>query len=158
MLQDRHTDNLAMETAMRPAQRREDGAAQRAAAPASNGLQETAARLGITHENVLRACAHIAFADIRKIVSWDEDGIMKTVKPSGTLPDEEAAAIAEIVANAKDSKIYRVKMHDKKPLLILLLRYLDTISGHNDDAEDDDGEDPREFLKRELARIAARSG
>ena len=83
---------------------------------------------------------------------------MKTVNPSGTLPDEEAAAIAEIVANAKDSKIYRVKMHDKKPLLIVLLRYLDSISGHNDDAEDDDGEDPREFLKRELARIAARSG
>src|SRR5215208_6861092 len=144
-------DNLAMETAMRPPQQREDGAAQRAASSALRDLKETLAELGISSERVLLECAYIAFADIRNVVSWDEDGIMKAVKPSGELGKAEAAAIAEIVASAKDSKIYRVKMHDKKPLLILLLRYLDTHSGPDDDSELDDGEDPREFLKRELA-------
>jgi hypothetical protein len=151
-------DNLVMETAMRPPQQREDGAAQRAAPSVFSDLKETLAALGIDSERVLLECAYIAFADIRNVVSWDEDGIMKAVKPSGELGRAEAAAIAEVIASAKDTKIYRVKMHDKKPLLILLLRYLDSLTGHDDDSELDDGEDPREFLKRELARIAARSG
>jgi hypothetical protein len=117
-------------------------------------------RFQITEQRLLRECARIVFADIRNIVGWDADGIMKPAKPADQLAEDDAAAIAEIVGAAKDARIYRVKMHDKKPLLVVLLRYLDTLppaSGADDDANPDDGEDPREFLKRELARIAARS-
>ena len=41
---------------------------------------------------------------------------------SGDLDEADKAAVAEIIALAKDQKIYRVKMHDKPSALALLLQ------------------------------------
>src|SRR4051794_10924320 len=111
-----------------------------------------AADLDISLERVLQELARMGFASIRDIVDWNEKGIK--VKPSDKLTDDQVAAIAEIVASAKDNTIYRVKMHDKNAPLALLVRYF-LMSKSAGDAEDD-GEDPREFLVRELARLRAR--
>jgi len=122
-------------------------------------VEARAARLGITVERVLRELGSIAFADITRIVSWDAEKL--TMTASGKLDKTETAAIAEIVASAKDGKIYRVKNHDKTPALALLLRWFWMLEklkrGANENEQtDDDGEDPREFLARELARLRAR--
>jgi hypothetical protein len=79
---------------------------------------------------------------------------------SGELGETEKAAVAEIVASAKDQKVYRVKMHDKTPALALLIRWFWMLEklkrgAHEDEQVDNDGEDPHEFLIRELDRIAA---
>jgi hypothetical protein len=65
-----------METAMRPPQQREDGAAQRAASSVFRDLKETLAELGIDSNRVLMECAYIAFADIRNVVSWEYNNLM----------------------------------------------------------------------------------
>jgi hypothetical protein len=122
-------------------------------------VAERAARLGITLDRVLQALAWIAFGDITRVVSWDTETL--TMTASGDLDDADKAAVAEIIASAKDQKIYRVKMHDKPSALALLLRWLDKLEklkgeASNGEQDDDDGEDPREFLIRELTRIRAR--
>ena len=119
-------------------------------------VAERAARLGITLERVLQELLRIAYADITRVVSWDTETL--TMTESDKLDEADRAAIAEIVASAKDKKIYRVKMLDKTPALALLLRWLDKHEAARGGAgdEDDDGEDPREFLIRELTRIRAR--
>jgi len=122
-------------------------------------VAERAARLGITLDRVLEALAWIAFGDITRVVSWDTDTL--TMTASGDLDEADRAAVAEIIASAKDQKIYRVKMHDKPTALALLLRWLDKLEKMKSEAsggeqDDDDEEDPREFLIRELTRIRAR--
>jgi hypothetical protein len=123
-----------------------------------------AARLGITEDRVLEECHRIAFSNISQIVAWDADG--KLTAKTG-LPDEQLAAIAEIVASASTGLIYRVKLHDKKPMLELLGCCLGMLPGATEVAEQDaveplnDIEDPREFIIHELdladAERAARS-
>jgi len=76
------------------------------------------------------------------------------MKTSGELSDGDAAAIAEIVASAKDRSIYRVKMHDKTPALALLTRILEKFVKQEEQI-DDDGEEARHFLLEELDRLAA---
>ena len=118
---------------------------------------EARAARGLTLERVLQELVSIAYGDITRIVSWDTETL--TMTPSGQLDPADRAAVAEIVASAKDNKIYRVKMLDKTPALALLLRWLDkekAKSGATGDEQDDDGEDPREFIIRELARLRAR--
>jgi hypothetical protein len=122
-------------------------------------VAERAARLGITLDRVLQALAWIAFGDITRVVSWDTETL--TMTASGNLDEADKAAVAEIIASAKDQKIYRVKMHDKASVLALLLRWLDKLEklkseASNGEQDDDDGEDPREFLVREIARLRAR--
>lgn len=118
-----------------------------------------AARLGITPDRVLQEYARIAFADLRDIADWGpgEDGL--NVKPSGNLAPGHAAAIAEIVAAAKGGKIYRIKLHDKKPVLDALGRHLGMLpplkTGPYEEEQLDEDEDPREFLIREVDRLAA---
>ena len=117
-----------------------------------------AARLGITPDRVLQEYARIGFADLRDIADWGpgEDGLR--VKPSGNLAPGHAAAIAEIVAAAASGKVYRIKLHDKKPVLDALGRHLGMLPPlkHAPDEEEqlDTGEDPREFLIREIDRLA----
>jgi hypothetical protein len=140
---------------------RPSGPAYAAGPLAVEEVAERAARLGITLERVLQELWSIALGDIRKIVSWNTEKL--TMTASGELHDTEAAAVAEIVASAKDQKIYRIKMHDKSPALALLIRWFWLLEklkrGARDDEQiDDDGEDPREFLARELARLRARRG
>src|SRR5438552_7118760 len=48
-----------------------------------------------------------------------------TLTASGKLDNADKPAIAEIIASAKDKKIYRVKLHDKTPALALLTRILE---------------------------------
>jgi hypothetical protein len=73
------------------------------------------------------------------------------------LPKTDAAAIAEIIASAKDQKIYRVKLHDKTPALALLTRILEKFT-NQDEQVDDDADGAREFLIQELDRLAAEGG
>jgi hypothetical protein len=115
-------------------------------------VAERAARLGITLDRVLEELHAIAFADIRRIVDWDDGKL--TMKAPSELLDTDAAAIAEIVASAKDRRIYRVKMHDKAPALTLLTRIFEKFAKQNEQTEDD-GEEARQFLFEELDRLAA---
>lgn len=119
-----------------------------------------AARLGITPERVLREYARIAFADLRHIVEWSAGGMR--VRPSRALSRADAAAIAEIVEPAGSGKPYRVKLYDKEAALLAIGRYLGMFptkpAAHEEKQTDDDGEDPREALIRELDRIAAQGG
>jgi len=131
--------------------------------PASAGplpleeVAERAARLGITPERVLEEYARIAFSNLRDLAEWGpgENGL--EVKPSKDLTPAQVAAIAEIVASAKDGRIYRIKMHDKKPVLDAIARHLGMLEKlkSQDEQTDHGGEEAREFLLQELDRLAA---
>jgi hypothetical protein len=121
-------------------------------------VAERAAHSGITLDRVLEELGSIAFAKITRIVSWNAEKL--TMTASDELGETEKAAVSEIVASAKDQKVYRVKMHDKTPALALLIRWFWMLEklkrGANEGEQvDDDGEDPHEFLIREFDRIAA---
>jgi hypothetical protein len=122
--------------------------------PGSDDIHERAERLGITPERVLQEYARIAFADIRNIVTWTNEGM------EINLTGDDAAAVLEIVTSASTQKPYRVKLHDKTPVLGALARCLGMLPARqpapNDgDVTDDDGEDPRETLIREIDRLVA---
>jgi Terminase small subunit len=144
--------------ATRQWRRRGRGASARAAGPpAVEDVEARAARLGITPDRVLREYRRIAFANLRHILDWDGKGM--EVKPSKDLSEDDVAAIAEIVEAAGTGKPYRVKLYDKKAALDAIARYLGMLpkpAPTEADPTQDEGEDPREFLKRELARLAAR--
>jgi hypothetical protein len=153
-------DNLAMETAMRPPQQREDGAAQRAALSAFKDIEERAARLGITPDRLLEEIRRIAFSDLSRIATWrpGEDGLQ--VKVSTGLDPADAAAIAEIVASASTGRIYRIKLHDKTPGLVLVARclgmFLKATSAKNEyEPTEDEAEAARQRLIDALDRLAA---
>jgi Terminase small subunit len=135
------------------------GGSAHAAGPSSvEEVAERAARLGITVERVLEEYARIGFANVRDIVDWDDDGIK--VKRSRDLTEAQVSAIAEVVATAKDRKIYRVKMHDKTPVLGALGRAIGVfpqkkIGANEDEQADDDAGEAQEFLIQELDRLAA---
>jgi phage terminase small subunit len=118
-------------------------------------IEARAARLGITPERVLEEYARIAFASLGDIVEWDDKGMKLK-------PDADTAAIIEIVAAAGSGRPYRIKLHDKKPFLDAIARYLGVLPSNkpakNEDERTDDGEDPREVLARKIARIAAAAG
>ncbi len=110
----------------------------------------------------MREYARIAFADMRKIANWVPGDNGLNVTPSENLLDPEAAAIAEIVAGASSGRVYRIKLHDKTQVLGALARCLRMLPArqlapNEDDATDDDGEDPHEFLIRELDRLVAQA-
>ena len=128
------------------------------AAPADRDeIKARAARLGITADRVLLAYAHIAFADLRHIVEWSaEEGLV--IKSLGELSDNDVAAISEIVPGIGSGRS-RVKLYDKKAALDAIARHLGMFPlpprHHEDEAPEAEQEDPREFLARELARLAA---
>ncbi|HVC50511.1 MAG TPA: terminase small subunit [Stellaceae bacterium] len=116
-----------------------------------------AARLGITPERVLEEYARIAFADLSHIVNWGADRVV--IKALEEISEGDRAAICEIVAPAAGRGNYRVKLYDKKAALDAIVRHLDLFQAtrrHDEQGEPDAEEDPREVLKRSLARIAAR--
>lgn len=126
-----------------------------AAPPFGDDVEARARRLGITIDRVLEEYRRIGFSDISRILSWD-DGGMLTAKASEDLSAEDAPAIAEIVASAGTGKIYRVKLHDKKPVLDALLRYFGLLKQASDvEPGASAAVDPREAIIRELDRIAA---
>ena len=115
-----------------------------------------AARLGITAERVLQEYGRIAFADLRHIVEWAPTGFV--IKAPKEWSDADAAAVSEIVPGS-DPEHWRVKLYDKKAALDAIARYLGMFPlparRREEAAPEDEGEDPREFLARELARLAA---
>ncbi len=119
-------------------------------------IEARAARLGITVDRVLLEYAHIAFADLRHLIEW-EDGRLK-IKAPDQWTDADAAAVAEIVPGA-DAAHSRVKLYDKKAALAAIARHLGMFPlpsrRHDEPEAPQEGEDPREFLARELARLAA---
>lgn len=114
-----------------------------------------AARLGITADRVLQEYANIAFADLRHIVEWGPKGFV--VKPSSQISDGDLAAISEYVPGS-DPAHSRVKLYDRKAALDAIARHLGMFPLPARRQEHDaagEAEDPREFLARELARLAA---
>lgn len=87
-------------------------------------MAKTMSKIELDVDRVLLEACRIAFGDITDVVHWDQDGM--TVIPSEILDKNESAAIAEVV---RQETAYgtntKVKMHDKKPALELLARYLD---------------------------------
>ena len=133
------------------------GRPSQGAVPADHDeITARAARLGITADRVLQAYAHIAFADLRHIVEWSaKEGLI--IKSLGELSDDDVAAISEIVPGI-GSGHPRVKLYDKKAALDAIARHLGMFPPprhHEDEAPEAEEEDPREFLARELARLAA---
>jgi hypothetical protein len=116
-----------------------------------------AARLGITVERVLQEYERIAFADVRHVIEVTGEGYR--LKPPNELSDAIVPAIHEIVPG--DPEHARIKFYDKKAALDALARHLGMFpaaprhpEGAADSAPAEQAEDPREFLARELARLA----
>ena len=134
-------------------QERSRGGSAHVAGPLSvEEVAERARRLGIAVQRVLEQLHAIGFADIRRVVGWNDGTLV--MKPSDELLDSDAAAIAEIVASANDQKIYRVKLHDKTPALALMIRILEKLD-KADEQTDDEVDDARDFLLEELHRLSA---
>lgn len=118
-----------------------------------------AARLGITPERVLLEYARIAFADLRRIVEWTAEGWR--AKPLDGMSRDDADAIAEIVPGS-DPQHPRIKLYDRKAALDAIARHLGMFPlparRPDEPAATQEDEDPREFLIRELARLAASAG
>ena len=117
-------------------------------------IEARAARLGITIERVLEQYASLAFADLRRIVEWDDKGMKFRADP----PDD-MLAIIEIVAAAGSGRPYRIKLHDKKPVLDAIARHLgmfpSTQAAQNEDQQQTDDIEANQELERRLARLAA---
>jgi len=133
------------------------GADARAAAD----LQEAkarAARLGITEDRVLEEYRRIAFANVHRIVDWDDQGMR--FKSSAELTEDDLAPVIEIIESASNHKPYRIKLYDKKGALDAIARYLGMLPKAppaEEPSVEDDGEYPKDIIKRALARIAARA-
>lgn len=94
-------------------------------------------RSGVTPEMVVAELARLGFADIRHVLQWrsvdrnlftesgdpaNVDGVVVSIKNSGDISSDAAAAIAE-VAQAKDGSL-KVKMHDKLGALVRIGQHL----------------------------------
>lgn len=115
-----------------------------------------AARLGIAPERVLREYAHIAFADLRDIVRWDDDGVK--LKSADEVGDDAALSISEIAAGGSSSGKVHVKLYNKKAALDAIARHLGMFPPprrHDDDAPVEPTESAREVFARHLARLVA---
>jgi Terminase small subunit. len=97
-------------------------------------LDSAAERAGISRERVLKELARIAFADIRSLVEWRDEGTGLTkdaktkvlpagvrIRCSGDISDDIAAAISEVVPTSNGP---RIKLHDKRAALIDLGKHL----------------------------------
>ncbi|HEV8678843.1 MAG TPA: hypothetical protein VGQ90_05660 [Stellaceae bacterium] len=119
-------------------------------------VKALAARLGITEERVLEELKRLAFANLKHFFVQGENG----VELSADAADEDFAAVAEIVEDAKEHKPYRIKLYDKRPPLEALARVVGLLNAAEpiaDKPDEAEPEDPREILKRAMARIAART-
>ena len=77
-------------------------------------------RTGITAAKVLQEYAHIAFADIRRIVEWE--GNKLTLKASRELSEADAASISEVSQSSNGD--IRVKFHSKSSALDSIAKHL----------------------------------
>jgi uncharacterized protein (DUF433 family) len=140
-------------------QERSRGGPAHVAGPLSvEAVAERAERLGITVERVLQEYRNIAFADLRRIIEWDDKGMKFRAEP----PDD-MVAIIEIVASAGTGRPYRIKMHDKKPVLDALGRAIGVFPKSvpapiEEQPTESDAQSARERLIAECDRVAAERG
>lgn len=81
------------------------------------------AHLDITTDRVLEEMRRIGFSDMRNYATWD--GGTVTLKPSGELTDEDAAAVAEVQqVETKEGGSIKFKLHDKRAALQDLGKFL----------------------------------
>ena len=84
-------------------------------------IEATLARLGITHERILKEYRRLAFANNKRVMRWGPNGVL--LKDSDTLSKEDSAAVAEVSeTTSKDGGSLRLKMHDKKGALDALAK------------------------------------
>ncbi len=123
------------------------------------GIGTHAAELEISPERVLLEIMRVAFSDLSRVAHWQtgEDGLQ--VKKSSELDPADAAAIAEIVASAATGRIYRIKMHEKTPGLLLVARCLGMLAKpatvpNDSEPTEDEASVARKHLIAALDRLA----
>ena len=159
MVQDRHTGQFGrnhMATGHRPG----SGASRPEGPRATDDVETRAAQLGITPERGLLEMIRIAFSDLSRVAEWQtgEDGL-QVIKSAHLNPDD-AAAIAEIIASASTGRIYRIKMHDKTPGLLMIARCLGMLvksapTRTDEEPTEDEASGARQRLIAALDRLAA---
>jgi phage terminase small subunit len=88
--------------------------------------------LKVTAERVVLELARIAFADPRRLATWDKDEVLLT--SSKELSDDDARCISEVSsAPGRYGTIVRFKTHDKKGALDSLARHLGLFNGDNEE-------------------------
>lgn len=89
----------------------------------SKAVDRRSKETGITQKRVLVELARVAFGDIRKVMSWGEDGV--TLKESSELSDDDAAIVSEVseTITEKGSNL-KLKTHDKLRALEMVGRHL----------------------------------
>jgi phage terminase small subunit len=88
------------------------------------GRQRLTEKAEASAERVVSEYARIAFADIRRVITWSRSGVV-TIKPSDELSDDDAAVIAEVTDQATaNGRTVRVKLADKLHALDSLARHL----------------------------------
>lgn len=89
----------------------------------------------IDRNRVVEEIARIAFSNITDFAEWDDEGNLK-VKPSESIPREQAAAISEIfhdITDTKDGGVRikkRFKLYDKIKGLELLAKHVGLLDHH----------------------------
>lgn len=102
----------------------------RVAEAVAKAKAERSARTGLTADRVLEELAAIGFARMTDFAEWG-DGAQMSLRPSATLTDHQAAAIAQVVETEKFvkslgkgeqlmSRERTIKLHDKLGTLKLL--------------------------------------
>lgn len=113
-------------------------------------LAERGERLGARSDNVVKELMRIAFADPRRVMSWNESGLV--LDPSESLDDDAAAAISEVsekttpVKGGGVKREQRLKMHDKIRALELLGKHLGMWK-----ADQGDGQNPMALFLQMLS-------
>ena len=79
--------------------------------------EERQRRCHIDQDRVLQELAKIAFANIKSMVRWDDQGF--TVKNSDNITEEDAAAISEVEIKFNDfGARAKIKLYDKRAALV----------------------------------------
>ncbi len=82
-----------------------------------------AERTQINADRILLELGRLAFSDMGKVASWDEHGV--TLTASGDLSDDARRSIREITESGAGAKRgLKIKLHDKKGALEMLMRHL----------------------------------
>jgi phage terminase small subunit len=104
----------------------------------------------------LQSVLKITRADIRKVITWNEDNL--TLKPSDTIDDATAYAIQEVseTIGAQHSR-RAVKLESKTKALELLGKYLAILSDNEPPAADQTEKINREERKRRIAALAKKA-
>ncbi len=95
---------------------------------------ERAKRTEVKADRVLLELARIAYARITDVVDSGPDGL--TLKQSSDVPDDAAAAVAELrETRGRSGRNLRVRMHDKLRAIELLGKHLGLFSGQVEQKE-----------------------